>query len=394
MSTKDVAKKFFQQQQNKYTRLRRSLHQHPETAFEEVKTSDIIAKQLEAYGIEVHRGLARTGVVGVLKSGDGPKSIGLRADMDALHLDEMNTFSHRSVHEGKMHACGHDGHTTMLLAAAEYLAKHKPFCGTVYFIFQPAEENEGGGKLMVEEGLFEHFPMDAVYGMHNIPGIPLGSFAVRPGAMMAGFDRFDITINAVGGHAAMPHKAIDPIVIAATLVNALQSIVSRNLDPMHSAVLSVTRITAGETYNVIAQTATLCGTVRYFDPDDQTLIQNRLQSLSQNIAAAYGAEAEVKYRIDYPPTVNSEKEAAQCARVLKDTFGHEHVDTNPAPLMAAEDFAFMLQSLPGCYIWAGNGSEGPHACMVHNPHYDFNDELIPLGALYWVKLVETLLHIS
>lgn len=386
-----AAKDFLHDEHQNFTQIRHIIHKHPETAFEEIKTADLIAAELESYGIEVHRGLAQTGVVGVLRSGKSGPSIGLRADMDALHLDEKNTFSHCSTHEGRMHACGHDGHTTMLLAAAKCLANQKNFQGTVNFIFQPAEENEGGGKVMVEEGLFDQFPMQAVYGMHNIPGIPFGSFAVRPGAMMAGYDRFDITIQAKGGHAAMPDKCNDPIVIASSLVGALNTIVSRNLNPMRSAVLSVTRISAGETYNVIPDTATLSGTIRYFDEDDQVLIQSRLKVLASNIASAYGADASVDYRIGYPPTLNSEKETAECIGVLVDIFGEDKVDTDPEPLMAGEDFAFMLQEKPGCYIWAGNGSEGPHSCMVHNPHYDFNDALIPVGALYWVKLVEKLL---
>ena len=387
----DNAKSFLEDQQDKYTQIRRAIHQHPETAFEEVLTADLVAEQLAAYGMEVHRGFATTGVVGILRAGNGADAIGLRADMDALHLDELNSFAHKSVHKGRMHACGHDGHTTMLLAAADYLAGTKNFDGTVYFIFQPAEENEGGGKVMVDEGLFEQFPMKAVFGMHNIPGIPLGSFAVRPGAMMAGYDRFDITVRAKGGHAAMPDKFIDPIVIASNLVGSLNTIVSRNLNPMHSAVVSVTRIAAGETYNVIPETAVLAGTVRYFDVADQETIQRRIRELSENIAAAFGATAEVEYRFGYPPTLNSEKETELCTQVLIDTFGADKVDTAPEPLMAGEDFAFMLQKTPGCYVWAGNGSTGPHSCMVHNPNYDFNDALIPEGALYWIKLAERLL---
>ncbi|MFC3053291.1 M20 aminoacylase family protein, partial [Kordiimonas pumila] len=375
----DTAWISLQETHKKFTQIRHDIHRHPETAFEEFKTADLIAEQLQSWGIEVHRGFATTGVVGILKAGDGDDAIGLRADMDALHLDEMNSFDHKSVHQGRMHGCGHDGHTTMLLAAAEYLAKSKNFSGTVYFIFQPAEENEGGGKVMVEEGLFDKFPVKAVFGMHNIPGIPLGSFAVRPGAMMAGYDRFDITIKAKGGHAAMPDKFIDPIVIATDLVGAINTIVSRNMNPMHSAVVSVTRIAAGETYNVIPETATLAGTVRYFNIDDQALIQQRLETLAVNIAKAYGATAKVEYRVGYPPTLNSVDETAICTDVLIDVFGADKVDKEPEPLMAGEDFAFMLQKSPGCYVWAGNGSEGPHSCMVHNPNYDFNDELIPLG---------------
>lgn len=371
--------------------IRHDIHQHPETAFEEVRTSDLVAKKLESYGIEVNRGLAQTGVVGTLRSGKSQKSIGLRADMDALHIDETNSFKHKSKVRGKMHACGHDGHTTMLLGAAEYLAKTRNFDGTVHFIFQPAEENEGGGQVMVEQGLFDKHPMDAVFGMHNIPHMELGTFATKPGVMMAGFDRFDIEITGNGGHAAMPQKSTDPIVAAASLVSALQSVISRGIDPMNSAVLSVTRIQSGDTYNVIPEKATLSGTVRYFEKNDKREIERRITNLSNHIAQAYDATARVNYMHGYPPTENSAPEAKLCQRVLQDVFGDSKVNTNPRPLPAAEDFSFMLEAKPGCYIWAGNGLEGAH---VHNPNYDFNDELLPLGALYWIKLAETALPAS
>ncbi|MEO9599504.1 M20 aminoacylase family protein [Parasphingorhabdus sp.] len=382
---------FFADNSEAHVAVRRDLHRHPETAFEEERTAGVVAQQLESFGLEVHRGLARTGVVGVLTAGQSDRAIGLRADMDALPIQERNSFDHCSAVDGKMHACGHDGHTAMLLAAAQYLSEHTGFDGTIYFIFQPAEENEGGGRVMVEEGLFEKFPMSGVYGMHNIPGIPLGGFAVRAGAMMAGYDRFDITISGVGGHAAMPDQTVDPVLIAAQLVTALQSVVSRNIDPMQSAVLSVTRIESGDTYNVIPETATLAGTVRYFDLADQQLIETRIHTLCTDIAKAFGGTAEVNYRYGYPPTINSNEETDLCLSVLRDTFGDAAVDANPTPLMAGEDFAFMLQERPGCYIWAGNGAEGPHACMVHNPAYDFNDDLIPLGARYWVSLARAAL---
>lgn len=392
--TKQVSlEEFLLRNKEQHRAIRRDLHQHPEIAFEEHRTSELVARKLESMDIGVHRGIAGTGVVGVLTNGQSDNAIGLRADMDALPIQEANTFAHRSGIDGRMHACGHDGHTTMLLAAAEYLAAHKGFDGTVYFVFQPAEENEGGGRVMVDEGLFERFPMSAVFGMHNIPGIPLGSFAVKPGTMMAGYDRFDITVNAVGGHAAMPDKTTDPTVVAANIITALQSIVSRNVNPMHSAVVSVTRVEAGDTYNVIPEVATLSGTVRYFERSDQSLIENRIDAICRGVASAYGASAHVSYRYGYPPTVNSDKEAELCTRILQETFGVDAVDVNPEPLMAGEDFAFMLQETPGCYIWAGNGADGPHACMVHNPKYDFNDALIPLGARYWVRLAQATLPI-
>lgn len=394
MSLTDPApdpKSFFLHKAPEHQAIRRKLHENPEIAFEEFMTADLVASKLEAFGIEVHRGLAGTGVIGILKSGTSEKAIGLRADMDALPIQETNTFAHKSKIPGRMHACGHDGHTAMLLAAAEYLSAHKGFDGTIYFIFQPAEENEGGGRVMVDEGLFDKFPMSAVFGMHNIPGIPLGTFAVKAGAMMAGYDRFDITIKAVGGHAAMPDKAIDPILISANLVTALQSIVSRNISPMNSAVVSVTRIEAGDTYNVIPETVTMAGTVRYFEPADQSLVERRINELCTGISAAYGAEASLTYRYGYPPTINDTKETELCTKVLAETFGEEAVDRNPTSLMAGEDFAFMLQKTPGCYVWAGNGAEGPHSCMVHNTNYDFNDALIPLGARYWVSLAQSAL---
>lgn len=389
---KDVYQ-FIEDRMEKYKRLRRDIHKHPETAFEEVRTGSIVAEWLENLGIETCRGLAKTGVVGTLKSGNASKAIGLRADMDALDIVEENTFDHKSSIAGKMHGCGHDGHTTMLLAAAEYLSQTRAFDGTVYFIFQPAEENEGGGRVMIEEGLFENFPMDAVFGMHNLPGIDIGSFAVRSGPMMAGFDRFDIEIQGNGGHAGLPHQAVDSIVIAAQIVGALQTLISRTLDPVHSAVLSITKIAAGHTYNVIPDKATLSGTVRYFDAADEDHIENGIKKISTQIASAFGAKTSVDYMRQYPPTINSAAETLFCQEVLTQTFGENRVNTNFAPLMASEDFAFMLQEKPGCYIFTGNGADGPHSCMVHNPHYDFNDQAIAHGAVYWTQLVENALPI-
>lgn len=388
------AEEFLIANADRYQAIRHDIHRHPETAFEEERTSELVANHLANCGIDVHRGLAGTGVVGVLTAGTSNRSIGLRADMDALHLLEANTFSHASCEIGKMHGCGHDGHTTMLLAAAEYLSQTKNFDGKLHFIFQPAEENEGGGRVMVEEGLFQTFPMDSVYGLHNIPGIKLGDFAVRGGAMMAGFDRFDIEIIGNGGHAAMPNKAIDPIPVAAAIVSSVQAIVSRMLDPMHHAVVSITKIVGGETYNVIPSKVTMAGTVRYFEPDDQKLIKAELIRRCKDIAQAHGADATITYEEGYPATVNDHHEATFCAEVIKSAFGGDRLNAAPTPLLAAEDFSFMLQERPGCYIWAGNGDEGPHSCMVHNPNYDFNDNLTTIGAQYWIALAEARLSVT
>jgi amidohydrolase len=371
---------------------RRHLHQHPETAFEEVATARFVADKLGAFGIEVHRGLAGTGVVGVLRCGSESAlpAIGLRADMDALAIQEANECDHRSKFEGKMHACGHDGHTAMLLGAARYLAATRHFRGTVYFIFQPAEENEGGGRRMVQEGLFERFPMDAVFGMHNIPGIPLGRFAVMPGPMMASFDVFEILVQGRGSHAAMPHLGIDPIVVASQLVLALNTVVSRNIDPMESAVLSVTQLHAGETWNASPETAVLRGTVRAFNDDVRCLIERRIRELAEHVASAYGGRAELRYERRYPPTINDALRTQQARGVIESVFGADSLLNHAKPLMAAEDFAYMLNAKEGCYVWLGNGT-GPRACPVHNPRYDFNDELLPYGATYWARLVESLL---
>ncbi len=374
--------------QDEHIAWRRDLHRNPELAFEEHRTSKVVAERLEGFGLEVHKGLAGTGVVGTLRAGTGNRAIGLRADMDALPMQEFNEFEHRSTVDGKMHACGHDGHTTMLLAAARYLSENPEFDGIVHFIFQPAEETYGGGRVMVEDGLFEKFPMEQVFGMHNMPGLKFGEFAVKPGAMMAGTDMFDIEITGRGGHAAMPHHAVDTVVIASQVVTALQSVVARNVDPLLNAVLSVTRIAAGDAYNVLPQKATLWGTVRYYKPEIQELVSRRLREIAQGICSAMGAEAEVRYTAGYPPTVNASEEAELCGDVLADLYGEDKVDRDPAPLMGGEDFAFMLNERPGAYIFAGAGEEGP---MVHHPRYDFNDGLIPLGASYWVHLAETCL---
>ncbi|MFA5916394.1 MAG: M20 aminoacylase family protein [Burkholderiales bacterium] len=368
---------------------RHDIHAHPETAFEERRTSALVAQKLESFGLSVHQGLGRTGVVGTLSAGSSARAIGLRADMDALDIQEKNAFGHRSQHEGKMHACGHDGHTAMLLGAAKYLAETRNFDGTVHFIFQPAEENEGGGREMVEQGLFEKFPCESVYGMHNWPGMPVGQFGLRAGPMMASFDIFEIELSGRGSHAALPHTGIDPIVAASALVQALQTIASRNVDPIESAVVSVTQIHAGDTWNVIPDAAVVRGTTRAFKPDVQDLIERRLRDISASIAAAYGARIKVRYERRYPPLINAAPEAEVCASVMRAMVGPENVVQVP-PVMGSEDFAFMLQAKAGCYVFVGNGP-GEGGCMLHNPHYDFNDQILPLGAGYWSNLVEHIL---
>ena len=376
--------------QAEMTAWRRDLHRHPETAFEEVRTADLVAGKLRDFGLEVHEGLAKTGVVAVLKAGEDARRIGLRADMDALHIHELNEFDHRSRHDGKMHACGHDGHTAMLLGAAKYLAETRRFDGTVCFIFQPAEENEAGGRVMVEEGLFEQFPVDDVYGMHNIPGLPAGQMAVRPGAMMAAADFFKIEIKGRGAHAAFPHHGIDPILVASELVVALQRIVARGTDPMKAAVVSVTQFNSGFTTNVIPETAVLSGTTRSFLPDVQDRIETEMRRIAKGIAEAHGAGIEVTYERRYPPTVNTARETEFAADAASSVVGGDSLLRDLPPVMGAEDFGWMLKEKPGCYIWLGNGGGAP----VHNPNYDFNDEVLAVGASYWSELVETLLPIE
>lgn len=368
---------------------RHDLHSHPETAFEELRTSALVAQKLELFGLKVHRGLARTGVVGTLTAGSGTRAISLRADMDALHIVEQNSFDHRSQNEGKMHACGHDGHTAMLLGAAKHLSETRNFNGTVHFVFQPAEENEGGGREMVEQGLFEKFPCEAVYGMHNWPGMPAGQFGFRAGPAMASFDIFEIELTGRGSHAALPHTGIDPIVSAAALVQALQTITSRNVDPIESAVVSVTQFHAGDTWNVIPDAAMVRGTVRAFKPEVQDLIERRLREICAGIAAAHGARFTLRYERRYPPLINAAAETEICASVMRALVGPDNVVPVP-PVMGSEDFAFMLQAKAGCYVFVGNGP-GEGGCMLHNSHYDFNDQILPLGASYWSNLVEHLL---
>jgi len=371
------------------TEWRRHIHQHPETAFEEHKTSDYVALRLHEFGIDVHRGLAGTGVVGTLKGdrGDGP-AIGLRADMDALDIEEANDVDYKSQNPGKMHACGHDGHTTMLLGAAKYLAETKNFAGTVHFIFQPAEENEGGGRVMIEDGLFEKFPVESVYGMHNMPGIPVGEFAIRPGPIMASFDIFEITLKGIGTHAALPNLGRDAIVAGSHLVSALQTITSRTVSPFDAAVVSVTQMHSGDTWNVIPEEAVIRGTTRAFKEEVQDHMEAEIRRIANGVAKTFDVKADVHYERRYPPTINDAAETDVTAAVARKIAGDERVFLDKDPMMGAEDFAFMLNEKPGAYMWIGNGPrEG--GCMLHNPNYDFNDEVLPLGASYWAELVET-----
>ena len=368
---------------------RRHIHAHPETAFEEHQTAAFVAGKLESFGIDIHQGLAKTGVVGTLKGahGDGP-SIGLRADMDALDIHETAEWDYASTNPGKMHACGHDGHTTMLLGAARYLAETRNFAGTVQFIFQPAEEFAGGGREMVKDGLFDLFPVDTVWGVHNFPGQELGTFGVCAGPAMAAADTFDIRLKGLGTHAAFPHMGTDVMVAAGQLITALQTGASRSMDPMESVVLSVTQMHAGDTYNIIPEEITLKGTVRSFKPEVQDVAETAMRRIAAGIAASFGLKADIFYRRNYPATVNDVAESAYAAKIAADVVGAENVMTGMSPKMGAEDFSFMLNERPGCYIWIGNGP-GEGGCYLHNPGYDFNDAALPIGASYWARLVET-----
>lgn len=373
--------------------IRRDIHTHPELAFNELRTAELVARELTRYGLEVHCGLAGTGVIGVLRKGSGTRAIGLRADMDALPLQEKNDFPHRSRDPGRMHACGHDGHTTILLGAARYLAEHRDdldFDGTVYFIFQPAEESEGGAAVMIADGLFDRFPMEAVFGLHNWPGIPVGEMAVRPGPVMAGTCTFEVSVRGHGCHAAMPHQGVDTLVVSSQLVLALQTVVARNLHPCESAVVSVTQIHAGEAWNIIPDDAVLRGTIRSFNAETQELVERAVERLCTGIASAFGAQISVRFDHRYPPTVNSVAQSEVCRQVATALLGPDKVRTNELPSMGAEDFAYMLREKPGCYVWLGNGP-GTGGCTLHNPHYDFNDEILPLGVNYWVRLVSAVL---
>lgn len=387
--------------QSEIQSIRRDIHAHPELCYQEHRTAALVAAKLAAWGIEVTTGVGGTGVVGTLRRGSSTRSVGLRADMDALPLQEHNTFDHASQHEGRMHACGHDGHTAMLLAGARWLSLHGGFDGIVHFIFQPAEEGGAGAQRMIDDGLFERFACEAVFGMHNWPGSATGTFGVTPGPMMASSSEFEITVQGKGAHAAMPHLGVDPVLVATHLVQALQSIITRNKRPIDTAVLSVTEIHAGNATNIVPDSAIIRGTVRTFTTDTLDLVESRMQSITEQLPPAFGATGSMHFHRNYPPTINDPAQTAFAVSVLKDLVGEANVDAACEPTMGAEDFAFMLQVKAGCYVFIGNG-DGSHRdsghgmgpCMLHNPSYDFNDELIPLGGSYWARLVQKFLLLA
>lgn len=374
--------------------LRRDIHAHPELGFQEQRTSDLIANTLTGWGIPVHRGLGGTGVVGIVRNGSANRAVGLRADIDALPMTEQNTFAHASVHLGKMHACGHDGHAAMLLAAAKYLSARRDFDGTVYLIFQPAEENGGGAREMIKDGLFDRFPMEAIFGVHNWPGLEVGQFAIKSGPAFAGSNEFKITIHGKGGHAAMPHNGIDPLPVACQMMQAFQTIISRNKRPIDAGVISVTMIHGGEATNVTPDSCKLQGTVRTFTLDVLDMIETRMRRVAEATCQAFEATCEFSFTRKYPPTINHPKETAFARDLLNGLVGAQNVKEFE-PTMGAEDFSFFLQERPGCYFVIGNGDgehrvggHGAGPCMLHNPSYDFNDELLPLGGTMWVRLAE------
>lgn len=374
--------------------LRRDIHRHPELCFEEHRTSDLIAKALTDWGIPVERGLGGTGVVGILKNGSSQRAVGLRADIDALPITEHNRFPHASVFPGKMHACGHDGHTAMLLAAGKHLARHRNFDGTVYLVFQPAEEGGGGAREMIKDGLFQRFPMEAIFGAHNWPGLKVGQFALRTGPVFASSNEFKITLRGKGAHAAMPHLGIDPVPAACQMVQAFQTVITRNKRPLDTGVISVTMIHTGEATNVVPDHCVVEGTVRTFTTEVLDLIERRMRTIAEATAAAFECGCEFEFARNYPPTVNHDAETAFVQRVMAEVAGPDNV-VDFEPTMGAEDFSYFLQQRPGCYFLIGNGDgthrQGGHGlgpCMLHNPSYDFNDDLIPLGATLWVRLAE------
>ena len=375
-----------------YTAVRRDIHQHPELGFEELRTSDLVSEKLGAWGYTLERGIAGTGMVAQLRRGRGPKRLGIRAEMDALPMAELNTFSHASRHPGVMHACGHDGHTTMALFAAEYIARHVDFDGTLNLIIQPAEEGLSGARRMIDEGLFERFPCDAVFAMHNLPGLPAGKLYFRDGAHMASGDTVNIILQGRGGHGAMPHMANDPTVAAASIIIALQTIVSRNVNPLHAVVVSVGELHAGSACNIIPDQVRMSMTVRTLDRAARDQAEQRVKDIIQAQAQSFGVEAEVDYQRGYPVLVNAPAETEFARQVARSLFGPDGLEAAGEPVMASEDFAFMLEQVPGCYLFIGNGThiqEG--GCSVHNPHYDFNDQLLPVGAAFWVELVRAYL---
>jgi amidohydrolase len=369
------------------TNWRRDIHAYPELGFEEHRTSDFVAAKLAEFGYEVFRGIGRTGVVGRLRAGASPHSIGLRADMDALPIEEATNLPYRSRHKGRMHACGHDGHTTMLLGAARYLAETRKFDGTVHLIFQPAEEGLGGGDAMLKDGLFDRFPCDAIFGMHNRPGLSVGKFQIRTGPMMAGGAYFDIAVTGRGAHGARPEAGIDPVLVASHIATALQSVVSRNVRPLDTAVLSVTQIHAGDAYNVIPERAVMRGTARAFGSETLGLIEQNMARIADGVAGGFGATAELDFRIIFPPLVNDAAEAEFISDTAAELVGAENVNRNGNLVMASEDFSYMLNRRPGAYIQIGNG-DATGGCEVHNPSYDFNDATLPFGASLFARLAE------
>ncbi len=378
------------------TGIRQDIHAHPELGFNEQRTSDLVASKLQGWGIEVHRGLAKTGVVGVIKGSKSSsgRAVGLRADMDCLPMHELGNMPYKSVNPGCMHACGHDGHTTMLLGTARYLAETRRFDGTAYMIFQPAEEGGGGGRVMIEDGLFERFPANEVYALHNWPGLPPGKIAVRPGPVMASTDDIQVTVRGKGGHGAMPHLTVDPVVVVAHIITALQTIASRNVSPVDAVVVSVCSMQTSQlgANNVIPDAVTLCGTIRTFRPETRDLAERRFKEIVNGVATAMGASVQVEYHRNYPATINTEREAKFAAQVGAKVFGAENVVTDADPTMGGEDFSYMLQVRPGAYVFLGQGG-GPMSCFLHNPNYDFNDDVIPMGAGYLAALVEESLPI-
>ena len=375
---------------------RHHLHQHPELSFKEKMTSDFIASVLQSHDIEIHRGLAVTGIIATVHGQRDGNVIGLRADMDALPIQELNDFSYKSVHDGKMHACGHDGHSTMLLGAAIYLKENNDFSGTVHFIFQPAEEGGGGGRVMVEEGIFDKFPCQAVYGMHNFPGIAEGQFAVHETAVMAANETLNINITGKGGHAAMPDKCIDPVVVGAQIISALQSVVARNVAPLNSAVVSITMVNAGTVSNVVPDDMQLTGSLRYFSKQVGDEVKEKIKNIVEGVSQSMGASATFESVPNYPATINTPKHAEVCANAAAMVVGENNVLRNEQPTMGSEDFAFLLNASEGAYIWIGNGlvpEDSPKGgCLLHNTKYDFNDEILPIGASYWIQLVQNILQ--
>ncbi|MEA2790850.1 MAG: hypothetical protein QOG73_3256 [Acetobacteraceae bacterium] len=372
------------QYQDELSAIRRDIHAHPELGLEEYRTADLVAQKLEEWGIEVHRGVGKTGVVGVLRNGNGQDAVGLRADMDALPILEKSEFPHASQNPGRMHACGHDGHTTMLLGAAKYLAETRNFNGTVNFIFQPAEEGVGGAQEMLKDGLFERFPCNYIYGMHNRPGLPVGRYMTGPAARAAGGAFFDITITGKGAHGAHPQQGIDPVLVACHLGTALQSIVSRNISAMDTAVLSITRIQSGDAYNVIPQSAVMAGTVRAMKPEVMTLVEQNMRRLVSSVAAGFGAEATVDFRLIFAPMVNNEAEALAYGDAAAELVGEDSVRRDAPPGMGSEDFSFMMEQVPGAHINLGNGD----SAALHNHLYDFNDAAIPYGVALYAAITE------